>query len=228
MSGCWAKSGQYFHFGCVQHQKKGKEACDCRLVSKEKIEDFVLEKIKQNVLTDENIRQLVRLVNDEIKISCGLDAQQLTDIGQQIEQNQGRLSRLYAALESGKVDIEDLAPRIRELRTQQQELENRRNELLDKMSDESPRELNLETVEKYVSGLKELLRSSSFVEQKSFLRSFVKRIELSEPQVAIDYAVPLPISGSTTTREVLRIGKLGSPGRIRTYNQAVNSRPLYH
>ena len=96
------------------------------------------------------------------------------------------------------------------------------------MSDESPRELNLETVEKYVSGLKELLRSSSFVEQKSFLRSFVKRIELSEPQVAIDYTVPLPISGLTTTREVLRIGKLGSPGRIRTYNQAVNSRPLYH
>ncbi len=96
------------------------------------------------------------------------------------------------------------------------------------MNDESPRELNLETVEKYVSGLKELLRSSSFMEQKSFLRSFVKRIELNEPQIAIDYTVLLPINGSTTTREVLPIDRLGSPGRIRTYNQAVNSRPLYH
>ena len=95
------------------------------------------------------------------------------------------------------------------------------------MNDESPRELNLETVEKYVLSLKDLLSSSSFIEQKTFLRSFIKRIELNEPQIAIDYNVPLPISGLTTTKEVLRIDKLGSPSWIRTNNLAVNSRPLY-
>lgn len=86
MSGTWAKSGQYFYYDCVQHQKKGKEACDCKLVSKDKIEGFVLEKIRENILTDENIRQLVRLVNDEIKASSGLFTQQLAEIGQQIGQ----------------------------------------------------------------------------------------------------------------------------------------------
>ena len=170
---------------------------------------------------------MVRLVNDEIKASSGLFTQQLAEIGQQIGQNQGRLSKLYAALESGKVEIEDLAPRIKELRTQQQELEKKRNELLDRMNEESPHELNLDAVEKYVSSLKELLFSSSFMEQKSFLRSFIKRIEINEPQIAIDYTVPLPIKGLTTTKEVLRIDKFGSPTRIRTLNLAVNSRPLY-
>jgi len=62
MSGCWAKSGQYFYYECTQHQKQGKEACDCGLVSKDKLERFVLERIRGNILTDENIRELVLLV----------------------------------------------------------------------------------------------------------------------------------------------------------------------
>ncbi len=66
------------------------------------------------------------------------------------------------------------------------------------------------------------------MEQKSSLRSFVKRVELNEPQIVIDYTVPLPMEGLTTTEEVLRIDKTGSRGRTRTYDQAVNSRPLYH
>ena len=186
------------------------------MVNKDKIESFVLQKVRENILTDDNIRQLVRLVNEEIKASTGMFAQQLTDIGQQIGQNQGRLSKLYAALESGKVDIEDLAPRIKELRAQQQELEKKRNEILDSMNEKSPHELNLEAVERYASSLKELLCSSSFMEQKSFLKSFIKRIELNKPQMVIDYTVPLPIDGLTTTKEVLRIDKPGSPTRIRT------------
>ena len=81
------------------------------------------------------------------------------------------------------------------------------------MNDETPHMLNLETVQEYVSSLKTLLCSSSFIEPKAFLRSFVKRIELNEPQIVIDYAMSLSINGLTTTEEVLRIDKLGSPTR---------------
>ena len=104
----------------------------------------------------------------------------------------------------------------------------KQSDLLDEMNDDTTHVLSLDTITEYVTSLKELLSSSSFLEQKSFLRTFVKRIELNEPQVIIDYTIPLPINGLTTTEEVLRINKLGSRGRTRTYNQAVNSRPLYH
>ena len=55
------------------------------------------------------------------------------------------------------------------------------------MNDETPYMLNLEMIQEYVSSLKTLFSSSSFIEQKSFLRSFVKRIELNEPRIVIDY-----------------------------------------
>jgi hypothetical protein len=86
--------------------------------------------------------------------------------------------------------------------------------------------LNLEKVDGYVSGLKALLGSNSFLEQKSFLRSFIKRIEIAEPQIVIDYTIP-PVERLTTTEEVLRIDKGGSRGWTRTNDPAVNSRLLY-
>jgi site-specific DNA recombinase len=226
MTGCWAKSGKYFYYECVQHQKKGKEICGSHLISKGKIESFILDKLRKNILTGENLQELVRLVNAELTSDGNLWGQQLSQAEQQSEQVLGKLNKLYAALETGKVDLEDLAPRIKELRAQQRQLEERKNELLDKMKDKDPHLLNLEKVDGYVSGLKALLGSNSFLEQKSFLRSFIKRIEIAEPQIVIDYTIP-PVERLTTTEEVLRIDKGGSRGWTRTNDPAVNSRLLY-
>ena len=216
MSGCWAKSGKYFYYCCVKHQKMGKEICDCHSISKEKIENFIVERLKENVLTEENIKQLVHLSAEEFSKDSRHFESQFNEIGQQLAQAQGRLTKLYSALESGKVDLEDLAPRIKEVRTQQKELEDKRNQLLDEMNEGSPINLGLDRIREYVDSLKTLLESSSFIEQKTFLKSFIKRIELNEPQVVIDYTMPLPINGLTATEEVLRIDRIGSPTRIRT------------
>ena len=48
----------------------------------------------------------------------------------QLKQVSNRLSKLYAALESSKLDLDDLAPRIKEVRMDQHELQERRNQLL--------------------------------------------------------------------------------------------------
>jgi hypothetical protein len=60
--------------------------------------------------------------------------------------------------------------------------------------------------------LKGLLGSASFLQQQALLRSFVKRVEFTPPQVAIDYTLPLPVEDELTSRkEALRINKRGSP-----------------
>ncbi len=86
---------------------------------------------------------------------------------------------------------------------------------MDKMNNETAQVVDLKVIKGYVADLKELLGSASFLEQKAFLRSFVKRVEFNPPQVAIDYIIPLPLEdGLTSSKEVLRINKTGSPGRI--------------
>jgi len=123
-------------------------------------------------------------------------------------------------LETGKVDIDDLAPRLRELRVNQRALQEKRYELLDRMNKETAHVVGLKAIEGYVSDLKGLLESASFLERKAFLRSFVKRVEFNSPQVAIDYTIPLLLEdGLTSSKEVLHINKSGSPGggKIRTF-----------
>ncbi len=67
------------------------------------------------------------------------------------------------------------------------------------------------------------------MESKAFLRSFVRRVEFNEHEVGIEYTVPhRPGKALTGNDEVPNTGNPGSAGRIRTYDQSVNSRPLYH
>ena len=228
MIGSWAKSGQFFYYGCNNHYKKGKKVCDAQMISKGKLEGFVLDRIKENILTEDNLKQLVDLVNEELRKNSSLYEEQLDQIDGQLGKVSNKLAKLYAALETDKVDIDDLAPRLKQLRTQQRDLQVKRDELLDKVSNGTSQVVDLKAIQQHVSDLKGLLESASFLERKGFLRSFVKRVEFTLPQVAIDYTIPLPIEGGLTiSKEVLRINKSGSPGRIRTYDLAVNSRPLY-
>jgi hypothetical protein len=111
--------------------------------------------------------------------------------------------------------LDDLAPRIKELRIQQKDLEKKQNDLLDASNHEGQRELSLEKVHEYASSLRDLLNSSSFVEQKSFPRPFVKRIDFNEPRVVIHYGMTVP-GELTGSEEVLRLDRPGSPTRIRT------------
>jgi len=87
-----------------------------------------------------------------------------------------------------------------------------RDEAVAQLEDTHPRELDRDEVLLYVEALKALLSHGTFMEQKAFLRSFIKRIEFDPGQVAIDYTVPMPIDKDTTSeREVLSIRRYGSP-----------------
>ena len=81
-----------------------------------RLESFVIDRIKENILTDENLTRLLELTNERLRLSTRRSAKKLNHLERQIASIERRLSRLYAALETGKVDIDDLAPRLKELR----------------------------------------------------------------------------------------------------------------
>ena len=228
MIGASAKSGTYHYYRCNSSFKMGKYVCSAPMVSRAKIEGFVIERLKGKVLTDENLTDLVRMVNEEIHLLVGRGQERLEETEKRLESVNERLLRHYTALETGKLDFDDLAPRIKDLREEQNKLQKARDEVLAGLEDSKPRELNKEEVIRYVQDFKVLLSKGKLVEQKAFLRSFIKRIDFDPTRVAIEYTVPMPAEKDRTSeREVLSIEQIGSAGRTRTYDQAVNSRPLY-
>ena len=222
------KSGKFLYYSCNSRLMKGRTACDASSINAKKLEAFVVDRIRENILTKECMGQLVRLTNEELGLNRRRAEQRLERLEQESRSVQKKLERLYAALESGKVDIDDLAPRLKELRAQQREMSGKIDEALDDMNQVGHRPLDVAAMEKHLADLQNLLQSATFQESKTFLASFVRRVEFDKQQVSIEYTVPVASGSASSERaEVRRIGRTGTPGRIRTRDPLLRRQPLY-
>jgi site-specific DNA recombinase len=82
---------------------------------------------------------------------------------------------LYDALEAGKLSLDDLSPRIKELKSRQDELHRARVQVEADMVVEGVEHVELQAVKSYEEDLSNLLGESDFTQSKAFLRSFVKK-----------------------------------------------------
>jgi hypothetical protein len=216
MIGHSAKSHSYFYYTCSRSFKQGKDACNARMLPKEKLERLVIEQLQSKVLTDENLEELVTLVNEELQsASCGLK-DRMDIIDAELGDVRARLSKLYDALETGKLDLDDLVPRIKELKVRQEELSKARIQLEAEMGVRGVEQVDVAIVKTYAQDLRSLLEEADFTERKAFLRSFIKRIEVNKKQVTVYYNLPMPQDMSSQQVGVLPIDTLGGEGGTRT------------
>jgi len=101
------------------------------MLNRDRLDAYVIERLKTRILTEENLTELVRLTNEEIGRERGEYEERVAAVNGQLEKLRRRLDRLYDALETGKLEPEDLAPRIRELRARADSLERTRADLVD-------------------------------------------------------------------------------------------------
>jgi len=101
---------------------KGTESCPTRYTNSRILEQVVIRKIKEHVLTYENLCELAHLVNKEMDAAAGDYWERLNVIVSEIDNVNQRLERLYDALETGSLQLTDLAPRIQRLRQRQEQL----------------------------------------------------------------------------------------------------------
>ena len=112
-----------------------------------------------------------------------------------------RLERLYDALETGSLQLADLAPRIQRLRQRQEQLNAARLEPENLLPDRRVELADMETVKSYVEDLRNLLEDSSLAERKSFIKSFVREVRVTGTEVLLSYNIPL--SAGAASQEIL-------------------------
>ena len=107
-----AKSGQFAHYVCNTLHREGAGACQARYLSAPRLEQFVVEKMKELILTDETITELVTLVSEEVSAMAGEFADKLKVIKAELADVQNRLGRLYDALETSRLALDALSPPV--------------------------------------------------------------------------------------------------------------------
>ena len=61
-----AKSGKYTYYVCQSLLKRGKEACGTPRLNAKRFEDTIIAQIRDHILTEGNIRELVRMLDEEM------------------------------------------------------------------------------------------------------------------------------------------------------------------
>jgi hypothetical protein len=124
-----AKSGRFSYYVCGTLLKKGAGACPTRYINSKELEGLVISKIKEHVLTEENLRKMVSLINEEMDAASTEYRAQLDTVTEEVEDVNRRLDRIYDAIETGSFRNEDLAPRIRQLNERKEQLHAKKWEL---------------------------------------------------------------------------------------------------
>ena len=225
LSGQDAKSGKFSYYVCQSVMKRGSEACNAPRLNARRFEELVVGKIRENVLTESNIRKLVKLVDEEMDGVAKEQRQRLETIDSELVEVKHRLDRLYNLVETTDLDIEDFKPRIRDHRERQERLEASAAEARSMLSERREVLDDVETITTYAQDLSVFLNESELTERRAFIGSFVKEIVVMPGNAVVRYTIPMPDDSPIPGRDaeemalhspVLSTVKFGGAGGTRT------------
>ncbi len=128
---------------------------------------------------------LVKLVNEELQASSIGLRERVDMLDAKLRDISARLDRHYDALETSQLNLADLAPRIKEIRDRQGQLEEAKVRAEAEWNSQQPESVDEGLVKEYAQDLHDLLEESEVTERKAFVRSFVERIDIDH---AADFA----------------------------------------
>ena len=90
--------------------KRGSGACDAPRLNARRFEDLIVGNIRENILTEGNIRDLVRLVDEEMDGVAAEQRQRLETVESELAEVRRRLDRLYTLVETTDMEMDDSSP----------------------------------------------------------------------------------------------------------------------
>ncbi len=225
MTAAEAKSGRYTYYICHSLLKRGKGTCETPRLNAKSFEKLIVSEIRENVLTESNIRDLVKLLDEEMDGVAREQRDRLETIEEELEDVKKRLGRIWQVIETTDIEMADASERIREHRERKEKLEIAAEEARALLSDRRQFLDSADTIATFAAEMSEFLKTSELTETKAFVRSFVKEIVVKPGRAAIVYSIPTPddspAGGADAVEIALNGGVMnsvrhGGPGWTRT------------
>ncbi len=193
-----AKSGQFAYYICGTLFREGAGTCSARYLNAPRLETFVVEKIRERILTEETIVELVTLVAEEIDAMAGELAGRLEVVEAELGDVRKRLEKLYEAIETSELTLEVLSPRIMSLRHREEQLEAAREDAETQLEQRRVELPDTEEIARYVADFRDFLKDGTIPECKALIRNFVEDIEVKGDKATLTYTIPMPNDGVTS------------------------------
>ena len=187
-----SKSGQFTYYVCHSLLKQGQGACDTPRLNSKRFEQMIIDNIRENILIESNIRELVKLVNEELDSVIKEKREKLEAIEEELSEIRRRMNRLWVVVETTDLEINDILPSIREHQERQEKLEMAVDEGRPILSVRIQGLGDAETIAAYVREMSDFIMESELTETRAFIRSFVKEIGVVPGKAVIRHTIPMP------------------------------------
>ena len=235
MTAAEAKSGKYTYYICHSLLKRGKGACKTPRLNAKKFEKVIVDEIRANILTESNIRDLVKLLDEEMDGVAHEQRERLETIEGELEDVKKRLGRIWNFIETSDTEMADASDRIREHRERKETLEIAAEEARALLKERRQFLDSADTIATFAEEMSDFLKTSELTETRAFVHSFVKEVVVKPGRAAIVYSIPTPDDspmGGADAAEIALNGRVmnsvqsGGPARNRTWDPPVMSRLL--
>ena len=192
MTAAEAKSGKYTYYICHSLLKRGKGTCKTPRLNAKSFEKLIVNEIRENVLTESNIRDLVKLLDEEMDGVAHEQRERLETIEGELEDVKKRLGRIWNFIETSDTEMADASDRIREHRERKETLEIAAEEARALLKERRQLLDSADTIATFAEEMSDFLKTSELTETRAFVHSFVKEVVVKPGRAAIVYSIPTP------------------------------------
>ncbi|WP_246756907.1 zinc ribbon domain-containing protein [Bradyrhizobium neotropicale] len=202
------KSGKYRYYTCATCAQQGKAACKGRSVPMDKLDSLVTERLADQLLTPERVAELLsRLMERQAARDEGYSSR-LTALRAKLSDAEGRLGRLYSAIESGIADASD--PTLKDRVAVKTE-----RDIAQVAFDRAVAEMRPETwiTEERIAAFTEAMRTNIMTGETPFRRAYIRSVV---DQAEVD-DTEIRIVGRRTVLERLVMGGGAAPAGVPSF-----------
>ena len=187
-----AKSGKYTYYVCQSLIKRGSGTCTTPRLRSTSFERLIIDQLRENILTENNIRDLVKLVAEEMDGVAAEERRRLESIEDEIVEVRRRLDRIWHVIETTDMEVSDATSRIWEHRECLEKLEVAAENARSVLSERRAVLDNVDIIAAYAMDMSEFLMNSEITECRAFIRTFVREIAVNPGEAVIHYTIPTP------------------------------------
>ena len=202
LSGHQAKGGRYSYYVCQSILKQGREACKTPRLNAHRLETLVIERIRSNFLTESNVRELVKLVDEEMEVIAWEQRQKPDSTESEPADVRRRPGRLWDLMETKTDDQADTPLQSNHHWDRTGRLEAPAASAAGILSRIGMTRYDVEAIVADPRELNDLLSKSEPSERRAFVEAFVEQIVMGPGQVKVHYTMPMPEDSRTAGMKI--------------------------
>ena len=180
------KSGRYRYYSCSTAGRQGKVGCPGRSIPMDFLDGLVIDHLERRLLTSERLAELLGRILQRYDASLGDVRENRRKALTRTAEAETKLSRLYAAIESGVADPAD--PTLREridIHKKERDAAKSEADRLLSIQNQPRGEFDAGSFERFATTMRENLRNPEVEFRRAYLRLFTDRIEVDQEEIRI-------------------------------------------